>query len=137
MKEVNSTIIHPTIKVLLTYATSEERVEQELEKYIQLTKRKLYVLELKGVIVGCIGIEFASTGICEIKHIAVSPVERGRKLGSKMVDYVCNKHALRSIFAETDIDAVDFYRNYGFEITSLAEKYPGVERFICVCSIPQ
>ncbi|WP_268921683.1 hypothetical protein [Metabacillus sediminilitoris] len=35
------------------------------------------------------------------------------------------------ITAETDKEAVVFYRNYGFKITSLGEKYPGVERFLC------
>ena len=36
-----------------------------------------------------------------------------------------------SIVAETDHEAVDFYRRYVFFITSLGEKYPGVERFLC------
>jgi hypothetical protein len=30
------------------------------------------------------------------------------------------------------MNAVNFYRNIGFEITSLGEKYPGVERFQCI-----
>lgn len=46
-----------------------------------------------------------------------------------MVNYFSNKYLL--IYTETDNDAVDFYRKYGFEITSLGEKYPGVERFLC------
>ncbi|NYE04281.1 ribosomal protein S18 acetylase RimI-like enzyme [Bacillus niacini] len=36
-----------------------------------------------------------------------------------------------SVHAETDSDAVEFYRKYGFKITSLGEKYPGVERLLC------
>lgn len=35
------------------------------------------------------------------------------------------------VSAETDADAVEFYRKYGFKIKSLGEKYPGVERFLC------
>lgn len=69
VKEVYSKIIHPAIKELLSYATFEDRIEKELEKYIQLTYRKLYVHEL---------------------------------IGSKMIDFVCDKHALSRIFAETD-----------------------------------
>jgi ribosomal protein S18 acetylase RimI-like enzyme len=34
-------------------------------------------------------------------------------------------------FAETDEEAVEFYRNIGFSIQSLGEKYPGVDRFKC------
>ncbi|UOR13642.1 GNAT family N-acetyltransferase [Halobacillus amylolyticus] len=131
MKKIDSMTIHPKIRELLSHATSEKRIEQEYEKYIQSTNRKLYVIELNGVIVGCIGIDFVSANICEIKHIAVSPLERGSKIGSKMIDFVCDKHLLSSIFAETDLDAVEFYENYGFNITSLGEKYPSVERFLC------
>jgi ribosomal protein S18 acetylase RimI-like enzyme len=35
------------------------------------------------------------------------------------------------VLAETDGDAVDFYIRFGFEVTSLGDKYPGVERFAC------
>ena len=35
------------------------------------------------------------------------------------------------ITAETDRDAVEFYWSSGFKVTSLGEKYPGVERFLC------
>lgn len=48
-----------------------------------------------------------------------------------MIKCVCEIHSLSYISAETDRDAVGFYRKYGFQITSLGEKYPGVERFKC------
>ncbi|WP_239984546.1 hypothetical protein [Lentibacillus sediminis] len=48
-----------------------------------------------------------------------------------MIKFICNKHSLQFISAETDKDAVVFYQNLGFQITSLGEKYPGVERFLC------
>jgi len=46
-----------------------------------------------------------------------------------MINFMENEYT--SIVAETDHEAVDFYRRYGFFITSLGEKYPGVERFLC------
>ena len=49
-----------------------------------------------------------------------------------MIRYVEEHHAFSSIYAETDQDAVNFYKNIGFHITSLGEKYPGVERFACL-----
>ncbi|WP_090914585.1 MULTISPECIES: GNAT family N-acetyltransferase [unclassified Bacillus (in: firmicutes)] len=129
MKEVNSKTIHPSIRKLLSFATSDFKVEQEYGKYSKLLNRKLYSLELEGEIVGCIGIEIISVKECEIKHIAVSSVQRDKGIGSNMINYISNKYPL--IYAETDNDAVEFYRKYGFEITSLGEKYPGVERFLC------
>lgn len=129
MKEVNLNTIHPSIRKLLSFATSDFKVEKEYEKYLKLLNRKLYSFELEGEIVGCMGIEINSEKECEIKHIAVSSFQRGKGFGSTMINYVSNKYSL--IYAETDNDAVDFYRKYGFEITSLGEKYPGVERFLC------
>ncbi|UOQ91461.1 GNAT family N-acetyltransferase [Halobacillus shinanisalinarum] len=131
MIEIHSKIIHPLIKDLLSYATSKKRIAQEYKKYIQSSNRKLYVAERKGIMAGCIGIKFIEPNVCEIKHIAVFPPERGNRIGSEMIDFIMDKHLLNSVFAETDLDAVEFYRNYGFEISDLGEKYPSVERFLC------
>ncbi|USK36368.1 GNAT family N-acetyltransferase [Bacillus sp. F19] len=90
---------------LLSYATSEHKVDQEYEKYIQSLKRRLYGFELKGEIVGCIGIELNNSNGCEIKHIVVSPVRRVKGIGSKMIKFGCEKHSL------IDKGAVDFYRS--------------------------
>lgn len=45
-----------------------------------------------------------------------------------MIHFIASKYP--SIVAETDYEAVDFYRRYVFFITSLGEKYPDVERFL-------
>lgn len=46
-----------------------------------------------------------------------------------MIRFICKEYNLNSISAETDKDAVMFYSNFGFHVTSLGEKCPGVERF--------
>lgn len=60
MKEVNLNTIHPSIRKLLSFATSDFKVEKEYEKYLKLLNRKLYSFELEGEIVGCMGIEINS-----------------------------------------------------------------------------
>lgn len=132
MKEIKSTSIQPNVKELLSFATSEKNVEKEYELYMQSPVRKLYGYDLESEVAGCIEIEFLSRKRCEIKHIAVSLDHRGIGIGSKMISFVLEKYSLSFIFAETDKDAVNFYENYGFKITSLGEKYPGVERFQCI-----
>ena len=132
MKEIKSTSIQPNVREFLSFATSEKNVEKEYELYIQSPVRKLYGYDLENEVVGCIGIEFSSPKRCEIKHIAVSPDYRGVGIGSKMISFTLKKYSLSFMFAETDKDAVDFYKNYGFKVTSLGEKYPGVERFQCI-----
>lgn len=84
---------------------------------------------MEGETLGCIGVEISSLNLCEIKHIAVSSEQRGKGIGSKMISFILMMYP--SVSAETDTDAVEFYRKYGFRITSLGEKYSGVERFLC------
>ena len=121
MKMIHSSKIHPEVKTLLSYATSEKKVEKEYSLYIACPERVLYGYTFAHVTIGCIGIVKREANQCEIIHIAVSPAYRGKGIGREMIRYV-----------ETDQEAVLFYKNIGFHITSLGEKYPGVERFGCL-----
>ena len=131
MKEVNSKTIQSSIRELLSYATSEANINLEYQHYIESLHMNLYALESNEKPIGCIGFEFISSNHCKIKHIAVSPTERGNGLGRKMITFIWDTYSVNLISAETDRDAVNFYRNCGFKITSLGEKYPGVDRFLC------
>ncbi|MED3798543.1 GNAT family N-acetyltransferase [Lysinibacillus capsici] len=137
MKLIQSSKIQPEVKTLLSYATSEKKVDREYPLYIENPERVLYGYTIEQDLVGCIGIVKGEANRCEIKHIAVSPAYRGKGIGREMIRYVEDHHAFSSIYAETDQDAVIFYKNLGFHITSLGEKYPGVERFGCLltCTI--
>ncbi|MDN4071264.1 hypothetical protein NYE70_06050 [Paenibacillus sp. FSL R5-0407] len=48
------------------------------------------------------------------------------------IEMINQENSIRRIDAETDMDAVDFYRKIGFQIIRLGEKYPGIERFKCI-----
>ncbi|QSF44504.1 GNAT family N-acetyltransferase [Paenibacillus tianjinensis] len=52
-----------------------------------------------------------------------------------MITEISKTAGIETITAETDHEAVGFYRNAGFAITSLGEQYPGVERFACILSV--
>ena len=131
MEELNSVGIHPEIRQLLSYATSAERVETEYAKYCSNRNRNLYGLKQNETFIGCIGIETKESGELEIIHLAVSPNARKAGAGKALVDWISRKHYPNVIVTETDNDAAGFYRKQGFNIDSLGEKYPGVERFIC------
>lgn len=132
MKLIDSITMDPQIVELLCFATSKEKVEMEYYSYLSALNRMLFGQIIENDIVGCIGIEFVSAGKCEIKHIAINPNRRKQQIGSKMIFDIIEKFQLVSIFAETDMEAVDFYASIGISITSLGEKFPGVERFLCV-----
>jgi N-acetylglutamate synthase-like GNAT family acetyltransferase len=131
MKEIDSIEMDSRIRTLLSYATSKEKVDEEYKKYACLLNRKLYSTEVDGEIISCIGVEFHDFKEAIITHIAVLPKNRGHGIGSSMITFILREHAVNVISAETDKDAVHFYAKFGFEIKSLGEKYPGIERFSC------
>ncbi|MDX8342132.1 GNAT family N-acetyltransferase [Rossellomorea sp. YZS02] len=132
MEEIRDRSMHREVRTLLSFATSEERVEGEYDLYIQSANRRLFGFTAGVDLIGCIGVEFLDGNRCEVKHIAVMPEYRGKGIGNRMVDYITNLSSCSCITAETDRDAVLFYKKIGFEILSLGEKYVGVDRFRCV-----
>ncbi|QSO54055.1 GNAT family N-acetyltransferase [Alicyclobacillus curvatus] len=122
------------IKQLLSYAVgsaSDEKLSNILEQVYSQGDSKLYVCIGKdGSALGIIG--FKREGVsAEILHIAVDEHNRNGGVGRRMIDELLKLENLTELTAETDHDAVEFYRRYGFEIQPLGEKYPEVERFHC------
>ncbi|WP_162273056.1 MULTISPECIES: GNAT family N-acetyltransferase [Rhodococcus] len=68
----------------------------------------------------------------ELLHIATDRRWQHRGIGTALVRWVQAQYPGALIEAQTDHDAVGFYRSIGFGIESLGELYPGVERFRAV-----
>ena len=51
----------------------------------------------------------------EIKGIAVDSEFRKNGIGKKLIQYVCDELSISMLIAETDDDAVGFYKHCGFE----------------------
>lgn len=117
---------------LLGLATS--RPSEALASY-QRDDHHLHTIREAGETVALIGIRLTQDE-ATILQIAVAPAHQGKSLGRKMIDHVLEHHPVRLLRAETDRDAVGFYRTLGFRVTPLGEKYPGVERFICQLERP-
>lgn len=72
----------------------------------------------------------------EILGIATDLSRRMQGIGTRLISYAVSTLDCKLITAETDDDAVDFYRKYGFQIESLGEKYPGTVRYFCTLKLP-
>ncbi|MDI2588842.1 GNAT family N-acetyltransferase [Psychrobacillus sp. NEAU-3TGS] len=131
MEEINMEVLPTSIRKLLTYVTSESKIDAEYKLYQEKENRKLYGYKQAEQFVGCIGVVFTEDNTCIIKQIGVFPDMRGRGIGERMINFIIENYSLSKIFAETDQDAVNFYKKMGFTIISLGEKYPRVERFMC------
>lgn len=107
-----------------------ERLLSRAEKYQADDKTKAYAYadngEYKGIIVFKIKEQTA-----EILDIAVKPEYQGKGIGSMLIDYIFSKFAVSKITAETDDDAIGFYKKYGFTVVDITVKFDA-KRYACV-----
>ena len=123
-----------TARHLLTMSTgfpTPAKVEQGFTRYRDEPGWSLLAHAVDGQVTGVIGLQHMAPGEAVIQAIAVLPSHRGQGIGRQMVRQVWARFGLRRLTAETDKDSVEFHRPCGFAITSLGEKYPGIERFAC------
>jgi N-acetylglutamate synthase-like GNAT family acetyltransferase len=82
-------------------------------------------------ILACAGAETLDGGTIGIRSIAVSPMWRKRGLGRALVDALAERAGAVRVVAETDDDAVGFYRACGFAVSEAAPKFERA-RYRCV-----
>ncbi|HDR8172507.1 GNAT family N-acetyltransferase [Bacillus cereus] len=117
----------PILNVLqYTVGPSETSLKKAVLFY-ERNKGTLHRYEEKA----CIGIEIIGANKARICHIAVLPQYRHKGIALQMIKDVLRMHQLTYLEAETDDEAVEFYKKIGFQVKSLGEKYPGIERFQC------
>ncbi|MDQ0898141.1 ribosomal protein S18 acetylase RimI-like enzyme [Paenibacillus sp. V4I7] len=127
------------IQELLSYSVfpDPEALQPVIERYENDANLWLFGYESEGILVGIIGFELSDNQEMTITHLAVEPESRGVGFGRGIIlEIIEDMHPVR-IVAETDEESVQFYRNIGFVIRSLGEKYPGVERFLCTYEVEE
>lgn len=133
MMDLKTKLDEPAVVELIGFAVfpEPEHIVRAVQTYKQDERLELIGYEEEGEIIGIIGYGMDDSGCIELKHIAVIPEERGKGYGRGMLMELIKLKDPKMIVAETDEDAVGFYRGAGFTVESLGEKYPGVERFKC------
>jgi len=90
-----------------------------------------------GTPIACIGFEpRRNRDEAEITSLAVLPDWRRQGFARALIFGACEHLGLRAVEADSDAEAVDFYRAIGFAVESLGERYPSVERFRCRLELP-
>ena len=113
------------------YGPTPEKLRGLAQKYQGNPLAYAFGCRWEKTVAGVILLAQRAPGLFEICAIATHPQYRNRGVGSKLISHAADVLRPRRLTAETDKEAVDFYRKYGFSITSLGEKYPGVVRFLC------
>ena len=121
-----------TILKQIVYKPTPEKFNRVLDKYRKDPNQMAFGFREGQRITGMIGLNFIEKDAVEMTHIVVVPENRGQGIGRKLIEAVFKNFHLKKLIAETDQDAVGFYRCCGFGVKSLGEKYPGTERFECI-----
>ena len=125
--EVNSDTVKRIFSACL-FDNSDAAVQKKLDKYMVCSKLHFYGWIDDGNILGVVGFK-THEGHVEILHIAVDEGVRHKGIGRNIICKLQQTYGL-PIEAETDDDAIDFYRKCGFKYTTFTKH--GVTRYACV-----
>lgn len=131
--DIKSSICENRIYELLApsiYNPTQERLLNRAKKYQEDKNTNIYAYkdndEYKGIVVFIIAKNSAT-----ILDIAVKPGYQGQGIGSKLIDFIFNSFNVNNITAETDDDAIGFYKKYGFTVADTKVEFD-TKRYTCV-----
>lgn len=107
-----------------------DKVDSVIQMYKADPKCHLWGISLHGKLVSVLGVEEITDTESRIRHIATQTGDRNRGHASNLIRHVFTE-SINTLWAETSEDAIGFYERNGFEIKSIGEQWPGVERFRC------
>jgi amino-acid N-acetyltransferase len=125
---------HAIFKLIAGYAEQGlllPRAEDEIQRNIS----HFLVHEDKKRIVSCVALETYGADLAEIRSLAVDPELRGRRGGTKLLEFAlaeARRRGIVRVFAVTH--APDFFVRQGFEPTSRHALTEKIERDCRACS---
>lgn len=105
------------------YKPAFDDYEKKMRSYLADRNVKIYLCDDNGCTAGMLVTEL-SDGILEIKGISVAEPYRKRGIGKGMILFALDECGTDSIRAQTDGDAVGFYRSCGFTAERTVKEYP-------------
>ena len=132
--DIKEIITEPDILKLLApsvYNSTEERLLNRAKKYQEDENTNIYAYKDNGEYKGIVVFEILNNS-ATILDIAVKPEHQKCGIGSKLIDFIFNSFNAQNITAETDDDAIGFYKKYGFTVTDTKVEFD-TKRYVCVC----
>jgi len=114
-----------------------EAAEVDADALARIRDVELRELEVVGAVDRGVVAGFAAyhvePALVTLEYIAVTGRQRGSGLGRRLVDAVRRARPDLPLHAETDDDAVGFYRGLGFEIAAAPRdsRWPTRQRYLC------
>jgi N-acetylglutamate synthase-like GNAT family acetyltransferase len=119
------------VRELLRHATGSASSAERARRRVADRDWALVGWEEEGELAACAGVERLAEDAVELHAVAVVPARRGRGVGRALVDAVAAVINAPELVAETDDDAVGFYRRCGFDVTPAGTR-GGRPRYRCV-----
>ena len=132
--DIKEIITEPDILKLLApsvYNPTEERLLNRAKKYQEDEETNVYVYKEDNEYKGIVVFEIVNNS-ATILDIAVKPDYQGQGIGGKLIDFIFNSFNVNNITAETDDDAIGFYKKYGFTVADTKVEFD-TKRYVCVC----
>ncbi|MBQ2792089.1 MAG: GNAT family N-acetyltransferase [Oscillospiraceae bacterium] len=116
------------------YLPSKEKFSQKVDGFLADNKVKVFSCQISGKTEGVLVLSLNDPQRPEILGIAVAESSRQTGIGTFMIQQVMTRCHLSALYAETDHDAVGFYRKAGFQITPFTQVYDNipVTRYRCL-----
>ena len=133
--DVKASLWQPEVLALLkpsVYNPTPERLKSRAEKYSADKNIFVYACKNSEKYIGIV-VFVTENGTAEILDIAVKPEYRKHGIGRKLIDFIFNRFPVDTIIAETDDEAVGFYKRYGFAVTPTKE-VSDIRRYFCKLS---
>lgn len=132
--DVKESLCNKSVYSLLApsvFNPTPERLLSRAEKYQADDTVKVYAYSENGEYKGIIAFKIKEQ-TAEILGIAVNPEYQGKGIGSRLINYIFSQFAVNKVTAETDDDAIGFYKKYGFTVADTKVEFD-TKRYVCVC----
>ena len=115
------------------YMPTSDKFERRMRAYLADETARIYACLSGDIVVGMAVCVCAKNSVLEIVGIAVERAHRCKGIGLYMISNIKNKYIDCTLYAETDDDAVGFYRKCGFTVSEYTQEYDGqsVRRYKC------
>lgn len=115
------------------YRPDRVKYRQMAQSWLQNGSTRIFAWYSQQNPVGILVLHLRGRGEADILGIAVAPHARRRGIAAQMLQAAAIALNLHTLTAETDDEAVDFYRKNGFRIIAQTKAYHGqpATRYLC------
>ena len=129
---VNNSVISELLAPSV-YNPTKERLLNRAKKYSEGENIYIYSFNQNDFYRGIVVFKLENNS-AQILDIAIKPEYQKKGIGTKLLDFIVNEFEIDKIIAETDDDAVSFYRKYGFSVSEAETEYD-TKRYQCIYSV--